>query len=263
MKNSQRLNLLLQSSVFGGWTATLIYLLVTQNYRYFLRLEFGILLATAHLISMGFLLTVFANDRVAKIDLSAILRSLILLIPLIYLITMPYNTLGNSAFRNRFIGQTTLPIHSNFSQKQMAAPEQKEANDTQPDKWEKASEDTKAQASPKELTILEILLNPQPYHGHQVTITGMLMHDESLKQYFGGKDIIIYRFLITCCAADAQPLAIGLDLNQKTSIKNINNGGWVQATGIFELRNIKSRPVPFIKNATLQMVEQPAIPYLF
>ena len=90
--------------VFAIWTGFLIYLLASQRYVDFLRPEFGLLLAVAHFVAMGFVLAAMIRSKKMQMDLSAILRALVLLVPVLYAIVMPESTLSNQAFKKRFIG---------------------------------------------------------------------------------------------------------------------------------------------------------------
>ncbi|MEX1325374.1 MAG: hypothetical protein AB1Z29_01135 [Desulfobacterales bacterium] len=92
--------------VFATWTGFLIYLVASQRYIAFLRPEFGFLLAIAHFIAMGFMLAAMIRPKAVEMDTSAILRALVLLVPVLYSMVMPGTMLGNQAFKKRFIGTT-------------------------------------------------------------------------------------------------------------------------------------------------------------
>lgn len=113
---------------------------------------------------------------------------------------------------------------------------------------------------PYEQTILELFLSPELYQGQRVLFTGMFLHDDQLKQYFGGRDTAVFRFLINCCAADALPLAIALDSGHAN---RFSNDHWVQVEGIFEVYHIDGNPVPLVKEAMIKPIEPPVFPYLF
>jgi hypothetical protein len=58
----------------------------------------------AHFIAMGFMLAAMIRPKAAEMDTSAILRSMVLLVPVLYSMGMPDTMLGNQAFKKRFIG---------------------------------------------------------------------------------------------------------------------------------------------------------------
>jgi putative membrane protein len=70
----------------------------------------------------------------------------------------------------------------------------------------------------------------------------------------------VYRFLITCCAADALPLAIGLDGDSSAAFAQDQ---WVLVEGIFRLQQIEGRPVPMVSKPQISAIEAPGNPYLF
>jgi len=82
------------------------------------------------------------------------------------------------------------------------------------------------QENPQERTILDIFLNPNLYAGQRIVITGMILRDEKIKSHFGGMDTAAYRFLINCCAADAPPLAIALDMDRAGALTTTSGCEW-------------------------------------
>lgn len=246
----------LHPAVFASWTVFLIYLLASQRYTAFLRPEFGMLLAVAHFIAMGFMLAAMIRSTTAEMGMSSVLRALVLLVPILYSMVMPDTMLGNQAFKKRFIGNASGALGR---QDQSLFPSQGAENNA--DALSRPGEIKSAQPeTPQERTILEIFLNPQLYNGQRLIVTGMILRDEELKPHFGGMDTAVYRFLINCCAADALPLAIALNLDQTDAFANDQ---WVKVEGIFELQQINGNPVPMLSKPLISPVEAPAIPYLF
>jgi putative membrane protein len=222
--------------VFAIWTGFLIYLLASQQYVAFLRPEFGLLLVLAHFIAMGFMIAAMVRTKTTEIDLHAIFRSLVLLVPVLFFIAMPNTMLGNQAFKKRFIGTNNGAISR---QAPSIPPLQRAGNDPDVASPPEEIEGTQ-QGTPQERTILEIFKNPNFYKGQRVIVTGMILRDEQLKPHFGGRDTAVYRFMINCCAADALPLAIALDADKAEAFENDQ---WVQVDGIFDLHQINGKPV--------------------
>ncbi len=246
----------LYPAVFAIWTGFLIYLLASQKYVVFMRPEFGILLAVAHFIAMGFMLTAMIRPKTKEMDVSAISRALVLLVPVLYLLAMPNTMLGNQAFKKRFIG-----TNNGAMGRQIPSWLAFEKSINNPDYRQPPGEMEGTQrVTPQEQTILDIYRNPNMYIGQRVIFTGMIVHDEQFKQYFGGRDAAVYRFLINCCAADALPLAIALDSDQADTFAKDQ---WVQVDGIFDLQQINGKPVPLVLKPQIKPVEAPAVPYLF
>jgi uncharacterized repeat protein (TIGR03943 family) len=246
----------LHPSVFAIWTVFLVYLLASQQYVAFLRPEFGMLLAVAHFVAMGFMLAAMIRPKTSGLDVPAILRALVLLVPVLYSMVMPDTMLGNQAFKKRFTGT------NNGAMSRQPAPNlSSQGSENNPDGAAPPLElENPRQESPQERTILEIFLNPNFYKGQRVVVTGMILRDEELRPHFGGRDTAVYRFLITCCAADALPLAIALDSDQTGAFANDH---WVRVDGIFDLQQINGKPVLMVTKPQIKPVEAPAVPYLF
>jgi putative membrane protein len=242
----------LPAAVFGAWTLSLAYLLASRDYTDFLRPEFGLLLAPAHFIAMGFALAAMTAANAPPITFERAFRALALLVPLLYLALPVHTILGESAFKSRFIGVGPMSAEATLPRPDVAADPAFQPPEGVPP--------AVAPGPPRERTILEIFRNPQRYRNQRVVFTGMILRDEKLKPFFGGRDTAVYRFLITCCAADAMPLAIALDSPQAADLANDQ---WVRVEGIFHLDQIAGRPVPRVEAAILTPVEASGLPYLF
>jgi len=246
----------LHPAVFAIWTGFLIYLLASQRYVAYLRPEFGLLLAVAHFIAMGFMLAAMIRPKTTEIDLPAIFRALVLLIPVFYSMAIPDTMLGNQAFKKRFIGTPNGVLNSQTPPMLSSQGSGKNSEVPAPPKALEGN----GEERPLERTILQIFLSPKIYKDQRVIVTGMILHDDELKQHFGGMDTAVYRFLINCCAADALPLAIALDSDQADAFATDQ---WVQVDGVFDVQQINGKPVPMISKAQIKRVEAPAVPYLF
>ncbi len=237
--------------VFALWTVALAYLLVSRQYMDFLRPEFGLLLALAQFVTMGFMFSALFNRHTHGKGLLGITQSLVLITPLVYLAIMPETMLGRAAFNTRFVGSTGISGMADAGYDgTIRAPTA-----------EGPTKENRDGAPPKPVpTILEIFENPHDYVGHRVTVVGMILRDDNLKQYYGGHDTAVYRFLINCCAADALPLAIAVE---STNAAAFDKDQWVQVNGIFEIRSAGGQNVPFFAEADITAVGTPEVPYLF
>jgi putative membrane protein len=232
----------LNPMLFAIWASALIYLLASQRYTAFLRPGFGLLLVPAHFIAMGFMIAALPGERSARLDVCAVLRAVVLLVPIIYLMSMPEAMLGSRAFTNRFVGPSGMAAGR--------ADEPAKRTPPAPDR----------RRTDRELTILDLMLNPEPYDGRRVVFTGRMLHDEQLKKYLGGRDTAVYRFLINCCAADALPLAVAVDSDQANEVATDQ---WVRVEGVFHLRRIDGDAIPVVEDAAVLPVDAPKAPYLY
>jgi uncharacterized repeat protein (TIGR03943 family) len=196
------------------------------------------------------------RPKTVELDVPAILRSLVLLVPVLYSMAMPDTMLGNQAFKKRFIGTNNGAI----SQQEQSTLFSKEAENNPNLVAPPGEIEGTQQETPLELTILDIFRNPYLIKGKRIIVTGMILQDEQFKPHFGGRDTAVYRFMINCCAADALPLAIALDSDQTDAFANDQ---WVQVDGIFDLQQINGKPVPIVSKPQIKPIEAPAVPYLF
>lgn len=246
----------LYPAVFAAWTVFPAYLLISRRYIDFLRPELGILLAAAQCIALAFLLAAIVRLEEGEVGAAPFMRSLVLLMPILYYVAMPDTILGNQAFTKRFTG-TGNAISGDRGAAMGFLRGPGDNTDFSP---RSASEEPSPQALPPERTLLEIFLNPGMFQGQRLVVTGMITRDEQLKAHFGGSDTALYRFLINCCAADALPLAIGLESDQTDAFAV---GQWVRVDGIFHLRQIDGAAIPILSDFCITAVEAPSVPYLF
>jgi putative membrane protein len=187
-------------------------------------------------------------------DRSGALRAAVLLLPVVFLMVLPAGSLGSRAFQARFTG-TSMATGADSAGSPSAG-----ANlDNERRFLESASDGADPQAL-GEQTLLELLLDPGRYDGRPVFVTGMLMRDTRLEAHFGGRNTAVYRFLITCCAADALPLAVAVDPEQ---VAGLEVDAWISVKGTFRLRQTDGKQVPLIEDAWVEVIEAPSQPYLF
>lgn len=243
--------------VFGIWTYAMLHLLLSLRYAAFLRPEFGFLLAAAHFIAFGFMGASLAPGRTLPSDMSTMLRVMVLLLPVLYLTIMPGDLfLGYNAFQKRFVGPAGAAA-ARQNQAGPPAPGMDQPAGPSGDGGERLDEQA---AGPIEITLRELALTPDLYQGKRVAFTGMFFRDGDLKMHFGGRDTAVYRFLMTCCAADAMPLAVAVDAGQSAPSRNDQ---WVRVEGTFRIEEIDGISVPIVEEAVVDPVETPEMPYLY
>lgn len=105
----------------------------------------------------------------------------------------------------------------------------------------------------------------------KVMMQGMVLHWNQLK----ANEVIVYRMMIACCAADGLPLGI---LTKLPRDMNFNDGDWIRVEGTIqmlpftdEIKNIEpvvvTVPVgnqyPYLTATNAYKINAPAEPYLF
>lgn len=247
---------LLHPALFAAWALFLTCLLASGQYTTFLRPEFGLLLALALFIAIGFMIAAIRCSNAKEIDISSILRVIALLIPIWYSIAIPGGMLGSQAFKKRFIGKLNRTAWT--PKQDLNSFQQTEDQSDIPPRSVKSK--SPLNLKPYTPTILDIYNHPENFIGKRVVVTGMILRDEQLKSDFEGRDTVLYRFLVTCCAADALPLPIVLDTVQAGPF---TNDQWVKADGSFELRQINGESVPMILAPRISLIDTPDMAYLF
>jgi uncharacterized repeat protein (TIGR03943 family) len=245
----------LNPALLGLWTLFLGYLLLSSEYTGFLRPEFGLLLGFAHFIAMGFMIAGMTRTRAGEVGFPVLLRALVLLTPILYFAVMPAGgTLGAHAFGKRFTGVETAGVQRDPGVRQ--DPEAGSGLPSDPGEIVPAR-----QGRLRERTILDLLLHPESYQGKRVTVTGMILRDGGLKRHFGEMDTVLYQFRISCCAADAQPVAMVLEMDPATETPARDQ--WFRVEGLFGTRVLGGKPVPVLGDTVIRPIETPSSPYLF
>ena len=223
--------------LYMAWLYVLAGLLPARVYEAFLRPEFGILLAAALPILLGFLVVEMGRPPAPPHNVfGETIRILILALPLAYLAISRDVALGSSAFANRWTGPAAGAAGNTVTEP--AAPV----------------------VAALEASLAGLCWNSGAYEGKEVAVEGMLRHEPDVAARYGGNGWLLYRFVITCCAADAQPVAVMLTGGMAT---NWTNDAWVRATGRFTLRPEESRPVPVLELDGLEAQKKPRNPYLY
>ncbi len=261
-----------QILVFGLWSFFLFYLMLHFRYIRFLRPGFGILLIIAHFICLAFFLTGLIPAQLTgthhhghhhehdetsckSILPGTVFRIFILCMPIAFALAFPNGRLRNADFHNRYTGQSRMNVASSLAFPRIS-----------PQQHEKAEKKEPFPHPPIRTSLLEIFLAPQKYQGKTVELTAMFLQDKQMHPYFG-MDTAVYRFLITCCAADAVPLAIALDLDQVPDQNTKNspewkNDQWIKVSAVFEIRTVNGKPMPFLSRPIIVPVDAPKVPWL-
>jgi putative membrane protein len=107
-----------------------------------------------------------------------------------------------------------------------------------------------------DISLAQLAINPQDYQGNEVEVVCMTFIDARLPENL----FMCYRYLITCCAADATPVFIFIKNPEARSVKNDT---WIRAKGPFSLIENANTVVPSIQADSVQYIDEPPFPYLF
>ncbi|TVU54109.1 MAG: TIGR03943 family protein [Arthrospira sp. PLM2.Bin9] len=117
-------------------------------------------------------------------------------------------------------------------------------------------------SQPEERSLIEWIrllnINPEPdtYRGQRVNVTGFVIYPPNLPQNF----IFIARFVITCCAADAYPIALPVMLPD-TNRGAYPQDSWLQVEGEMTTEVLNNQRRLTIKADKLTPIPEPRNPY--
>jgi uncharacterized repeat protein (TIGR03943 family) len=106
------------------------------------------------------------------------------------------------------------------------------------------------------VTILQIMESIDDWKGKWVVTEGMVYRDESVPD----KHLVIFRFLMVCCAADALPLCV---LVETDNPREFEQDRWVRVEGTLSLKGMGDLVSPHIKADRISLVAPPENKYLY
>ena len=102
----------------------------------------------------------------------------------------------------------------------------------------------------------EINDNPKSYAGKKIKMSGFVFKEEG----FTGNQLVLSRFLITHCIADASIIGFLSEFNGADTIKEDT---WVDIEGVLELGSYGGSELPIIKVTSLNVIDEPSEPYIY
>ena len=114
------------------------------------------------------------------------------------------------------------------------------------------------QLDPKERSLIDwvrmLTMNPEPesYVGQEAHVEGFIMNVEGT--------VMLVRFVVACCSADARP--VGLPLSQENA-QVIKNDTWVRIEGVMKEEEINGERRLVIVPKTVTEIPSPKDPYEF
>ena len=105
-------------------------------------------------------------------------------------------------------------------------------------------------------TLLDLSWNLPHLEGNRIETVGQVARDETVPE----GHVLIFRFVITCCVADAQPV---MALVHGPEMGNLADNTWLRVRGV--LRPVKEggKSMPVIEAETVTVIEEPAEVYIY
>lgn len=102
---------------------------------------------------------------------------------------------------------------------------------------------------------LNVYPEPDAYTGQKVKVQGFVIHPPELPKEY----LLLSRFVITCCAADAYPVGLPVQLN--LSRKTYPPDTWLEVEGQMITANIADKRQLTIQASSIKPISEPPNPY--
>lgn len=102
----------------------------------------------------------------------------------------------------------------------------------------------------------EISKDIDKFKGRKIELKGFVYKEEGLEQ----DQLVISRFLITHCVADASIIGF---LSQFSEASSIEQDTWIEANGVLDTTTYNGMELPFIKITEWKKINEPKEPYLY
>ncbi|MBI9074494.1 MAG: TIGR03943 family protein [Desulfatibacillum sp.] len=234
----------LLSLVFIAWVLAYAWLLNQDRYMAFLQPRFRGLMYMGLFISGVFaLVSVLAHSsgQDGEETSGAWIRGGFLILPILFLVGAHNTTLGGYALSKRPLG-TSVPG---------LTLEEKILRDD-PSLWTMDIRDLPPVHEPEKPVLLSKLLrNWKDYEGKEVLTEGMYHAPKDSPEGYG----MVFRFYVTCCAADAVPVGI---FARGKGLDSLKNDQWVRVRGIVRLEPILGQELPSMEVSQVEKLPPPA-----
>jgi len=232
----------------SAWTLTLGWLIVDDRYTHFLAPKFQLLVYTGALLSLLF--TLGAALQPQESTRNQLVRGLILILPILFILSAGDATLGNFAMSKRGISSgrnvPSAPKSETPQTPDPAAPQTPLAASL-PGPPEPQAQAGRAMA----ISISQLIKNWDDYDGKNISVEGIF------SQSVVGHDELsaVFRYLITCCVADALPVGIFLE---RAAVEGLDGDDWVRASGRVSKVQLDGYWIIFMAPASVEKQKKPS-----
>jgi putative membrane protein len=225
--------------VLLAWACGLALLLGMGRYALFIRATLWPLLLASLIILVLFVLATIARGGggAGKISATGWLRGGMLLLPLLYLCSLlsgaAASGLNSFALQKRSIGLNA-------------------ASDTL---GAGSDADTPELTPGSIINLGSVARHLSGLAGQQIVTEGRVWRDDTLPD----GQIVIFRFVVVCCAADAMPVQ-AVVISPKTA--GFKNDDWVRVSGALQIEEKDGDRIPVIRADKIDPIPPPEEPYL-
>ena len=243
---------ILRAGIVVLWAVWLAWLLVGKKYEAFINLAYWPLVVGALVMVVGFAAALFSRGRSTQASAGSggLARRMkaavfVLMLPLVFAPLGESGRLGGFAFNKRFVN---VP----GGKADMGTAESTPVTETAPA--------PAARAAVVPATISQIAESPEKYVNKRVVFEGMVHRDADV----GQGQAWVYRYLVTCCAADAQPMALKVEARDPAmGLDGIEAGLWVRVEGVYRQTKNAMGMSDCIYASAVTVIPPLAKPYLY
>ncbi|MHA7137909.1 TIGR03943 family putative permease subunit [Rossellomorea arthrocnemi] len=91
--------------------------------------------------------------------------------------------------------------------------------------------------------------------GKEIQLTGFVYKDEG----FAEEELVISRFTVTCCVADASVYGL---LARDSGLSKLEPDTWINVSGVIDKVDFNGQAMPVLKNPVFEVIDPPANPYV-
>lgn len=227
--------------LYGAWCYALSSLLGDGGHETFLRPDFGWLLGLGVLMLLGLALAEMGRSSHSESpSFPGAMRWLVLAAPLVYLPIASDVVLDTSAFEKRWTGFEQSEATGGLALVDRAA--------------------AAVSDGLRSATLADLWRNAEAYDGQRVRVDGMITRAPELAGEVGPDASLLYRFMMTCCVADAMPVAVSLAGNIP---EEWPDDTWVRADGTIVLKEHGGRYMIRLRVDRIVRIEPPRRRYLY
>jgi len=107
-----------------------------------------------------------------------------------------------------------------------------------------------------DIPVTQLNFNSGKYLGKEVRVVCQTHVDDRLPKGIA----MCYRYLMTCCAADARPVFVFIEHPENVAIEKDK---WISAKGILSMTKNSGLEIPTISSASVEYVQEPSFPFVF
>ena len=203
----------------------------------FIKPEFGFLIYTGLFICAAFFISGLFSPSIRLKDID-IINGLIILMPVVFIFLSGSQTLSSYALTKRtLMSPNTGPAESVTASGRSGAKESE---------------------GPMDVTLSQLLRKWPSYNGKHISIQGLLHRSLVDNEDYA----LVFKYLITCCAADAIPVGVFID---KPRTEGFSDDDWVNVTGVVNLGKLYGQDIVVMALESIEKIEKPSknAAYLF